>query len=198
MLRHGGLCENQCSDHGHCVKNTNCDCYKGADGQPEWTGPDCSLRTCPKDIAWVGEVIGANNLHPFVECSNKGICDRQTGMCDCFYGYDGIACQRTVCPSNCNHRGTCWPLKILADKAGRVYEAPWDAKKEVGCVCDYGYRGSECELKECPSGPDPLGGYGNEAGRDCSGRGICNYEFGTCSCFENFYGVRCEYIRNLF
>ena len=26
-------------------------------------------------------------------------------------------------------------------------------------------------MVECPSGPDVLGGPGNEAGRDCSGRG---------------------------
>jgi hypothetical protein len=40
--------------------NSNCNCYIGLDGEPEWTGADCSLRTCPKDFAWVGKVVGAN------------------------------------------------------------------------------------------------------------------------------------------
>ena len=71
--------------------------------------------------------------------------------------------------------GTCWPEKHLAAKAGRTYDAPWDALKHVGCLCDAGYRGPACDFHECPSGSDPLNGYGNEAGRDCSGRGICNY-----------------------
>eukprot|EP01042_Synura_sphagnicola_P009998 gene9998-12838_t len=186
----GGLCENQCSGHGTCEQNYNCKCYTGLDGEAEWTGPDCSLRTCPKDYAWVGEVVNANDAHPWAECSNKGICDRSTGTCNCFGGYEGVACQRTVCPNNCNDRGTCWPEKILASKASRTYSAPWDAMKEVGCFCDKGYRGPACDLQECPTGPDPLDGYGNEAGRDCSGRGICNYNDGTCSCFTGFYGTK--------
>eukprot|EP01035_Chromulina_nebulosa_P026191 gene26191-34263_t len=66
--------------------------------------------------------------------------------------------------------------------------------KEVGCYCDPGFRGGACEVQECPSGADPpLDGYGNEAGRDCSGRGICNYNRGSCDCFKGFYGTRCQH-----
>mmetsp|Transcript_12454 Transcript_12454/g.9050 ORF Transcript_12454/g.9050 Transcript_12454/m.9050 type:complete len:296 (-) Transcript_12454:63-950(-) len=197
-FRMGGLCENQCSGHGTCEYNYNCKCYTGLDGEPEWTGPDCSQRTCPKDYAWVGDVVNANDAHPWAECSNKGICDRSTGTCNCFAGYEGVACQRTVCPNNCNDRGTCWPEKILASKAHRTYSAPWDAMKEVGCFCDKGYRGPACDLQECPTGTDPLDGYGNEAGRDCSGRGICNYNDGTCACFTGFYGTKCQYQTTIF
>jgi len=191
--RQGGFCENHCSNHGTCETNLNCNCYTGLDGEPEWTGPDCSLRTCPKDLAWVGDVQNANDLHPMAECSNKGACDRSTGICNCFPGYEGVACQRTVCPNNCNDRGSCWPEKLLATKADRTYQLPWDSMKHVGCFCDKGYRGPACEFQECPSGTDPLDGYGNEAGRDCSGRGLCNYQDGTCSCFSGFYGTRCQY-----
>jgi len=191
--RKGGLCENLCSGHGFCEVNQNCVCYNGLDGEPEWTGPDCSQRTCPHDYAWVGDVVNANDLHPWAECSNKGICDREKATCICFPGYDGIACQRSTCPMNCNNRGTCWPEKHLAEKAGRTYNEPWDALKAVGCVCDAGFRGTECELQECPSGPDPLDGYGNEAGRDCSGRGICDYSAGFCNCFSGFFGTMCQH-----
>lgn len=201
--RTGGLCENHCSNHGTCEKNNNCKCFTGLDGEAEWTGPDCSQRTCPRDFAWVGDVMNSNNLHPWVECSNKGSCDRKSGTCTCFPGYDGVACQRSTCPNNCNDRGTCWPEKHLAAKAGRTYEdyksgGPWDAMKHVGCFCDAGYRGPACELQECPSGTDPLDGYGNEAGRDCSGRGICDYGDGTCSCFSGFYGTKCQYQTTIF
>ena len=191
--RRAGMCENQCSGHGTCEFNDNCKCYTGLDGEPEWTGPDCSLRTCPKDFAWVGEVVNANNLHPWAECSNRGTCDRSTGECQCFPGYEGVSCQRTVCPDNCNDRGTCWPEKHLAFKADRTYAKPWDAMKHVGCVCDKGYRGPACDLQECPSAADPLDGYGSEAGRDCSGRGKCDYSDGTCTCFTGFFGTRCQH-----
>jgi len=196
--RNGGLCENHCSNHGTCEMNNNCKCFTGLDGEAEWTGPDCSLRTCPRDFAWVGDVINSNNLHPWVECSNKGTCDRKSGECSCFPGYDGVACQRSTCPDNCNDRGTCWPEKHLANKAGRTYDTPWDNMKHVGCFCDAGYRGPACELQECPSGTDPLDGYGNEAGRDCSGRGICDFSDGTCSCFSGFYGTHCQYQTTVF
>ena len=46
---------------------------------------------------------------------------------------------------------------------------------------------------ECPSGPDVLKGFGNESGRDCSGRGLCDYTVGTCGCFLGYYGTKCEY-----
>jgi len=224
----GGLCENSCSGNGVCERNTNCKCYNGMDGEVAWVGAgegmrqlssldwsnyliyyliffvDCSLKTCPKDFAWVGDVVNSNDLHPWVECSNKGLCDRKSGACECFPGYDGVACQRTICPNNCNDRGTCWPEKHLAAKAGLgtnvgfaagqyQYSKPWDAMKHVGCYCDPGFRGPACELQECPTGTDPLDGYGNEAGRDCSGRGQCDYSSGICSCFSGFFGTKCQY-----
>lgn len=68
----------------------------------------------------------------------------------------------------------------------------------MGCYCDLGYRGPDCSEKECPSKADPLQGYGNEAGRDCSGRGICDYKKGVCKCFSNYYGEACENIRVTF
>ena len=178
--------------------NLNCNCYTGLDGNPAWTGPDCSQRTCPMDVAWVGDVQNKNDLSPVAECSNRGLCDRRAGLCACFPGYDGVACQRSVCPNSCSGNGVCMTEKALAAKAGYTYSTPWDATKVVGCFCDTGYRGPACDKQECPSGPDPLDGYGSEAGRDCSGRGSCDYTQGTCSCFSGFFGTRCEYQTTLF
>lgn len=128
-----------------------------------------------------------------VPCSNKGTCDGKTGECACFANYDGIACERTVCPNDCSMSGVCFTQQQLAMEAGRVYSRPWDALKHVGCVCDLGRRGPDCSLIECPSGKDVLKGPGNEMGRDCSGRGICDYTAGQCNCFTGYYGTKCEY-----
>jgi len=186
-------CPNGCNGHGACAANDKCTCYNRIDGEPAWTFPDCSGRTCPKDKAWVGYVQNANDAHPVVECSNKGTCDRKSGECQCYANYDGIACERSICPNRCSDAGVCFTQKQLAAEANRVYTTPWDAEKEVGCICDLGRRGPDCSLLECPSGPDVLKGYGNESGRDCSGRGLCDYSSGICSCFHGYYGTMCEH-----
>lgn len=96
--------------------------------------------------AWIGDVQDANNAHPVVECSNKGRCDRNTGECVCYPNYDGIACERSICPNKCSDAGVCFTQKQLADEASRTYATPWDAQKQVGCVCDLGRRGPDCSL----------------------------------------------------
>jgi hypothetical protein len=186
-------CPNGCSGHGTCGYNDKCTCYNRSDGEPAWTEADCSSRTCPKSKAWVDAVVNANDAHPVTECSSKGICDRGSGECACFTGYEGIACERTACPNACSNAGVCFTQSQLATEASRVYSTPWDANKHTGCVCDLGRRGPDCALVECPSGPDVLKGKGNEAGRDCSGRGLCDYESGACNCFNGYYGTKCEY-----
>jgi len=198
-------CPNGCNGHGSCGTDDTCTCYirggdDGKNGYPAWTFPDCSGRTCPMDKAWIGDVRAANDVHPLAECSNKGICDRKTGECQCFANYDGIACERTVCPNACSDAGVCFTQEQLSKEAypGLIsgstgqYSTSWDATKHVGCLCDFGRRGPDCSLIECPSGPDVMKGYGNTQGRDCSGRGICDYSKGICSCFAGFYGTKCE------
>ena len=82
-------------------------------------------------MAWVGYVNRANDLHPYVECSNKGDCDRNTGTCKCYSNYEGIACERTACAGECNGAGVCYSQKQIAIEAGAVYNTPWDANKQA-------------------------------------------------------------------
>jgi hypothetical protein len=101
-----------------------------------------------------------NTAHYYMECSNKGICDRESGSCECFPGYEGSACQRASCPSTdgatCSGHGTCETIKqIAARDHNNIYEL-WDEKASMGCVCDPGYYGADCALRECKYGADPL------------------------------------------
>merc|ERR1719502_1128137 len=58
---------------------------------------DCSERICPFEFAWVDTPDKLGNHHKYAECANRGICDRESGECECFPGYEGKGCARTTC-----------------------------------------------------------------------------------------------------
>merc|ERR1712224_104007 len=92
-----------------------------------------------------------DEAHFYRECANKGTCDRTTGVCACFPGYEGEGCSRTSCPDNCNGHGRC---RTFADDHP-TYSA-WDLHHTQHCVCDPGYSGPSCAMRECPRGADPV------------------------------------------
>ena len=100
-----------------------------------------------------------NSAHYYMECSNKGTCNRATGDCMCYEGYDGVSCQRASCPgypSSCSGHGVCKTIQQLAKADhGNVYKL-WDKDVSMGCECDAGYWGPDCSLRACKTGVDPL------------------------------------------
>ena len=156
-----------CAGHGECITSGT-----GLDGErvqlgckcfPRWQGNDCSDRQCPYANAWVS----TSGTHEFAECSARGACDRDSGLCGCFPGYTGSACQRTHCPKDCSGHGTCKTLRELAsipyfertnmsyiDNSWRSYDE-WDADMVRGCHCDPEYSGIDCSLRMCPVADDP-------------------------------------------
>jgi len=113
----------------------------------------------PNMVDSAGNVM-TESAHYYMECSNKGLCDRETGTCECFPGYEGSACQRASCPSSgggvCSGHGTCDTIKEIARADNNnIYEL-WDEHSTLGCVCDPGYYGPDCSLRRCKYGADPL------------------------------------------
>lgn len=194
---------------------------KGSFIQEQYTGADCSLKTCSRGVSWTkphkkmgspkagikgvdmaGDGEGAVLHQDFAECSDQGNCDRATGLCACFPGYEGAACQRTVCENGCSGHGTCQSNVEFAEDASTDvnkvhYLGAWDSGLHMGCKCDVGFRGPDCSMKECPSGSDPLGWHGADEGEDCSGRGLCNYDLGICECFPGFTNNDCGKVEAL-
>lgn len=75
----------------------------------------------------VNGTIVDNTAHYYMECSNKGLCDRTTATCTCFAGYEGTSCQRASCPNDCFGHGVCKTNRELAaDDHDNIYEL-WDA-----------------------------------------------------------------------
>lgn len=100
-----------------------------------------------------------NSAHYYMECSNKGTCNRDSGECECFDGYDGAACQRASCPGFpdvCSGHGVCKTIRQLAKADNdNIYEL-WDKHSTMGCECDDGFDGPDCSERKCKYGIDPL------------------------------------------
>jgi len=100
-----------------------------------------------------------NTAHYYMECSNAGLCDRSTGECACYNGFDGVACQRASCPGYpnvCSGLGVCKTKHQLALEDNGNQYLLWDNEATMGCVCDAGQTGPDCSLKLCKYGVDPL------------------------------------------
>jgi hypothetical protein len=165
-------CPNACSGHGTCTVNDVCECYQDWQSGDE-AGGDCSDRTCPFDIAWADVPSAEDVAHGYAECSGAGLCNRKSGLCECFDGFTGKACRRTTCPNDCSGHGTC---EYLADMNPALYDGTeaaseydfgntlshnllgdlWDQKKTRMCVCDPKWTDVDCSRRMCPKGNDVL------------------------------------------
>ena len=116
--------------------------------------PRCKLRTCPTGRSWNDIATSSITAHRPAECSDRGTCDSSAGLCICFEGFAGPACERTKCPSNdpkadCSGHGKCVDMARYAkfDEAFPLHNtttsyqysrntSQWDSHKIFGCLCD--------------------------------------------------------------
>jgi hypothetical protein len=142
-------CPNGCNGKGVCGANDKCTCYAG------YTEADCSGRVCENGKAWADiadtSVHTGREPHYYAECSNKGVCDREKGVCDCLGGFEGKSCNRLSCPESCSGHGVCQ----LMEDANSGY-ALWDSDMIMVCSCDNGWSGIDCAKRSCITGDDPL------------------------------------------
>ncbi|KAE9026716.1 hypothetical protein PR002_g10844 [Phytophthora rubi] len=154
-----GACPSKCNRHGTCGSDNTCICFPG------YAGYDCNDRACPTASPWVDFATADNSVRSVAEeCSNRGRCNRGNGRCECDAGFGGVACERLqICRSNCNGHGKCMSMRAMAAAKNdfnllysATYDTPWDADRIYGCVCDHGYTGVDCSLRQCPYGDDPV------------------------------------------
>jgi len=106
-----------------------------------------------------------NEGHHYMECSNKGLCDRKTGQCQCFPGYEGSGCHRMACPGTddkgavCSGHGSCEYISDIST----TYDL-WDKRAARICRCEPGWKGTDCKQRMCPHGDDPM--YTNTTGSE--------------------------------
>jgi len=167
-----------CNEHGTCnYSHGECVCDNGW-GSPEDVNilgfipsPDCSLRVCPSGKAWADLPSSDSEAHRIAECSNMGVCDRKTGTCSCYKGFQGKACDRTICPGNgnCSGHGKCVSMRIMSTMvdglplststsaySGHLESKTWDQDRIFGCLCDSSWKVGVA-LGETQTGPEWFG-----------------------------------------
>lgn len=91
-----------------------------------------SSKNCRWSTSWFSSEI--------MECSGVGNCNRETGVCECYDGFEGLICDKMSCPlhegKECNGNGRCVDMSVLTSLGDKKYR---------GCICDIGYTGHACE-----------------------------------------------------
>ncbi|OQR80731.1 tenascin-like protein [Achlya hypogyna] len=131
-----------------------------------------------------------------VYCSNRGLCDRTSGVCTCFTNYfssDGNG--------NVGTRGDCGavvaaitqcPGSVLACSGHGVCQGP----PTYACVCASGFQGGDCSEQLCPMGNAwfdyPFAPNAAHDLVECSNAGTCDRSKGVCVCDPRFTGAACN------
>jgi hypothetical protein len=156
-----------------------------------------SVDPLPVVTTTVASVSGTKES---VECSGRGLCDRRSGLCQCFSGFtgsNGRGARGTIadcgfaflpvtsCPTGgggieCSGHGTCAGYPSYA------------------CACFVGWQGGagDCSRRSCPLGRAwfdvPSAPNTAHALAECSNKGTCLRASGRCACQEMFEGEACE------
>jgi len=146
---------------------------------------------------------GSGSLY---ECSNQGVCNRRTGICDCLTNInkDGEVQYQAVSSDgkgNPGNRGDCgYLLKPLSScyVAGQPVcgGRGFCSNTTNSCQCYDGWTGLTCELRECPKGyaifDEPINSNSAHQMVECSNMGVCDRSKGVCLCHPLFSGTACQ------
>ncbi|KAH9142770.1 hypothetical protein AeRB84_013178 [Aphanomyces euteiches] len=129
-------------------------------------------------------------------CSNRGLCDRTSGICSCFTNFfssdgNGNIGTRGDCGYASNAITQC-PGAILACSGHGICQGP----PTYTCICASGFQGGDCSERICPLGKAwfdlPYDVQGAHQLVECSNAGYCDRAKGECVCDPRFTGAACN------
>ena len=146
----------------------------------------------------------------WVECSNRGICNRATGVCACssydassanlFSSSNGAggsvtkaAGSRADCGFAAGSASACPSNDVTKVCSGQGSCA---GSSTFVCNCNSGFTGADCSLRTCATSTAwfdeaTSSDTAHAANSECSKRGICDVTAGTCACETYLTGTAC-------
>eukprot|EP00939_MAST-03C_sp_MAST-3C-sp1_P004097 g4097.t1 len=168
-------------------------------------GGSATLQTLGGGVSSPQGASSVDGTREYLECANRGTCDRVTGTCQCWNGFsssDGAGA--TGATGDCGYfdgvgAATC-PVGGPDDEVCSGHGTCSGAVDEYTCICHEGYIGGDCSLLECPVGrswfdeaTDTDEAHAEDA--ECSDMGTCNRDNGECQCDFRFEGGACERLK---
>ena len=171
----------------HCIQGSSTDCicspprYVGMfyfRGSCSRTAETCtpaqsSVNVCKCDDNYKGTLCNEAICHSSEAfqnraCSGNGVCNADTGTCNCHQGWTGIACDVPLCTMDsnqtlCSGQGICVAANI--------------------CQCNVGKGGVNCERAACPF----FNGLECAGATDSLGNSVCDVQTLQCDCSRTLY-----------
>lgn len=122
----------ECSGKGVCNRGSGeCECYDG------FSGSSCQRTTCPNDCSGHGQCYTLREIAAGPNTNTAGPFDSDKGRNYRLARYENT--------------------REYVEGVDEAFEYNlWDADKNQACVCDSGYFGPDCSMRDCPRGADPL------------------------------------------
>ena len=156
----------------------------GETQQPEYFGPDCSLRHC------------ASGDDPRTTSTMNPIATYSASWSGTTLTIDEVKLGKVTVGQRLSGAGIVMGTYVSAFGTGTgstgTYTLSQSHSNSSGTINGlFHHNETDCEGMLPPGGATP-GLAGNLCQVDCSNRGICNYQTGVCACFDDFYGSDCS------
>lgn len=156
-------------------------------------------------LTYVSVTAGVGAVY---ECSNQGVCNRDSGKCACFEKYYDSTLDYRFLSSDgygaSGSRGDCGYLETAKVTTSCTYDNDYDllcsghGYCNAGvCICQDGWNGINCAVGTCAFGTawfdEAVSSAEAHQSAECSNQGICNRVDGYCECRSGYSGKACQY-----